>query len=73
MLSSRERAVLEKYRGLFEALEEYDRTWQLPADRMRINITLSRRIVVKLLRLKEETGKTVSRIVEEAVEELPEG
>ena len=72
MLSIRERAILEKYRALFEALEEYDRSWQLPADRVRINITLSRRIVAKLRRLKEQTGKSVSRIIEEAVEELPD-
>ena len=61
--------ILKKYKELFEALENYDRTRELPFQRKRIDITLSVRTLNKLKKLKEKTGKSISRIIEERIEE----
>ena len=57
--------IINKNKELFEALEEYDRTKELPFDRNRIDITLSVRTIKKLRELKKKTGKPISRIIEE--------
>jgi len=57
--------IINKNKELFEALEEYDRTKELPFDRKRIDITLSVRTIKKLRELKKKTGKPISRIIEE--------
>ena len=67
MRSPSEAAILRKYHDLFAALEGYDRTRQLPSDRVRVDLTLSRRVVEQLRQLREKTGTAVSRIVEDAV------
>ena len=56
--------ILEKYKHLFEILENYDKTRELPFKRKRIDITLSIRTINKLKELKEKTGKPISQIIE---------
>ena len=66
MLSGKEiKKIIEKGKNVFEALENYDRTRELPFQRKRIDLTLSVRTINKLKDLKEKTGKPVSRIIEE--------
>ena len=57
--------ILKKYKHLFDALEAYDRTRELPFQRKRIDLTLSVRTINKLKELKQKTGKPISRIIEE--------
>ena len=59
--------ILEKYKEMFEAWEEYDKTRELPFQRKRIDVTLSVRTINKLKQIKKETGKPVSRIIEECL------
>ena len=60
--------ILGKYKDVFEALENYDKTRELPFQRKRIDITLSVDTINKLKALKEETGKPISQIIEEKFE-----
>jgi len=57
--------ILKKYKDVFEALENYDKTQELPFQRKRIDITLSVETINKLRKLKEKTGKPISQIIEE--------
>ncbi len=57
--------ILNKYKDVFEALENYDETRELPFQRKRIDITLSVETINKLKKIKEKTGKPISRIIEE--------
>ncbi|MBS3086497.1 hypothetical protein J4422_02240 [Candidatus Pacearchaeota archaeon] len=57
--------ILKKYKEVFEILENYDKTRELPFQRKRIDITLSVETINKLKKLKEKTGKPISRIIEE--------
>jgi hypothetical protein len=59
--------IIKIYREMFKALEEYDRTRSLPFQRKKIYLTLSVETINKLKKLREKTGKPVSRIVEECV------
>lgn len=59
--------IIKKYKEMFEALENYDKTHELPFQRRRIDITLSVGTINKLKRLRDETGKPVSQIIEECV------
>jgi len=59
--------IIKKYKEMFETLEEYDKTRELPFQRKRIYLTLSVRTINKLKKLKKKTGKPISRIVEEYV------
>lgn len=59
--------ILKKYKELFEALENYDKTRELPSQRKRIDVTLSVRTINKLKELSKKTGKPVSHIIEEKV------
>ena len=59
--------ITRKYREMFEALEKYDKTRELPGQRKRIDITLSVRTINKLRDESKKTGKPVSRIIEECV------
>jgi len=56
--------ILEKYRDIFDALENYDKTRELPFQRKRIYLTLSVRTLNKLNQLKQKTGMPISRIIE---------
>ena len=64
-LKKKEKKILEKYKKVFDALEEYDRTGELPFQRKRIDLTLSVDTIRKLKKLREKTGKPISRIIEE--------
>ena len=61
--------ILEKYKEVFEILENYDKTRELPFQRKRIDITLSVETINKLKKLKKKTGKPISRIIEEKFSE----
>ncbi len=65
MQSTKEKKILEKYEDIFNALEEYDKTGELPFQRKRIDITLSVETINKLKKLKNKTGKPISKIIEE--------
>ena len=60
--------LVKKYRELFESLENYDKTRELPSQRKRIDVTLSVRTINKLKELKEKTGKSISQIIENRIE-----
>ena len=59
--------ILKKYKDVFEALENYDKTRELPFQRKRIDVTLSVETINKLKKLKKKTGKPISRIIEERI------
>ncbi len=65
MQSDRMKRILEKYKEVFVDLENYDKTRELPSQRKRIDVTLSVRTINKLKKIKEETGKPISHIIEE--------
>jgi hypothetical protein len=67
MQSDEIKKILRKHKKTFEALENYDKTGELPFQRKRIYLTLSVETLNKLKRLREKTGKPISRIVEEKV------
>ena len=59
--------IKKKYAEVFEILENYDKTHELPFQRKRIDITLSIETINKLKKLSEKTRKPISRIIEECV------
>ena len=59
--------ILKKYKDVFEALENYDKTRELPFQRKRIDVTLSVETINKLKRIRDKTGKPISRIIEEKI------
>ena len=59
--------ILKKNKKAFEMLENYDKTRELPFQRKRIDITLSVETINKLKKLREKTGKPISRIIEERI------
>ena len=65
MQSNEINRILKKYKGVFDALERYDRERILPFHRKRIDLTLSVATLNKLGELKERTGKPISQIIEE--------
>ena len=65
MQSNEIKRILKKYKYIFEALENYDKTRELPFQRKRIDITLSVKTLNKLKQIKEKTGKPISLIIEE--------
>jgi hypothetical protein len=67
MQSTEIRKILRKYKDVFDALENYDKTRELPFHRKRIDITLSVETLNKLKRLSAKTGKPISRIIEEKI------
>lgn len=65
MQSNEIKRILKKYKDVFEALENYDKTRELPFHRKRIDITLSVDTIKKLKILRERTGKPISQLIEE--------
>lgn len=59
--------ILKENKEVFEILENYDKTGELPFQRKRIDITLSVDTINKLRAMKEKTGKPISQIIEEKV------
>ena len=62
--------ILHKYNEMFQILEEYDKTRVWPIGRARLDVTLDKRTILKLKKLKEKTGKPISRIIEEAIKSI---
>ena len=65
MPSNKKDKILKKYKYVFETLENYDKTRELPFQRKRIDITLSVETINKLKSIKQKTGKPISQIIEE--------
>ena len=59
--------IKKKYKKVFEILSEYDKTHELPIGRERLDITLDKRTIQKLKKIKEKTGKPASQIIEQAI------
>lgn len=59
--------IKKKYKDVFEILENYDKTHELPFQRKRIDVTLSIQTINKLKKLREKTGKPISHIIEERI------
>ena len=59
--------ILKKNKEVFEIIGNYDETRELPFQRKRIDITLSVETINKLKKIKEKTGKPISRIIEEKI------
>lgn len=59
--------IKKKYKDVFETLENYDKTHELPFQRKRIDITLSVEIINKLRKMSKQTGKPISHIIEESL------
>ena len=57
--------IKKKYKDVFETLETYDKTHELPFQRKRIDVTLSVATINKLKLLSKEQGKPISHIIEE--------
>ena len=57
--------IMKKYKDVFETLENYDKTRELPFQRKRIDVTLSVNTIIKLRAMREKTGKPISHIIEE--------
>lgn len=62
--------ILKENKEIFETLENYDKTRQLPFQRKRIDITLSARTIKRLKAISAKTKKPISRIIEERIEEF---
>ena len=69
MQSSEIKQILKENKEAFKILENYDKTRELPFQRKRIDITLSVATINKLKRIKEKTGKPISRIIEEKLDD----
>ena len=67
MRSNEIKKILKKYKHVFEARENYDKTRELPFQKKRVDITLSVKAIKKLKELKNKTGKAISGIIEERV------
>ena len=62
--------IMKEGNDVFKILENYDSTREWPIGRKRIDITLSKKTIKRLKELKEKTGRSVSRIIEDAVAEI---
>ena len=67
MRSDEIKKILKRHKKSFEILENYDKTGELPFQRKRIYITLSVATINKLKKLREKTGRPISRIIEERI------
>jgi len=59
--------IKKKYKDVFETLENYDKTQELPFQRKRIDVTLSVATINKLKLLSKKTNKPISHIIEERI------
>ncbi len=59
--------ILKENKEVFDTLARYDETRELPFQRKKIYLTLSVKTINKLKKLREETGKPISRIIEEKI------
>ena len=68
MQSKEIKRILKKYKDVFDALKNYDKTRELPFHRKRLDVTLSVDTIKRLKLLKEKTGKPISQLIEEKFE-----
>ena len=59
--------IIKRGKNVFEILENYDKTKEWPLGKERIDITLSKRMLLKLKEHKNKTGEPISRIIEESL------
>lgn len=59
--------IIDENREVFDMLEIYDQTRELPFQRKRIDITLSVKAINKLKELSRKTKKPISKIIEERI------
>ena len=59
--------ILKENKDVFEILENYDKTRELPFQRKRIYLTLSVATLNKLRAIREKTGMPISRIIEKRI------
>ena len=57
--------ILKEYKDVFETLENYDKTRELPFQRKRIDITLSLKTIEKLKKLSSKSGIPISHLIEQ--------
>lgn len=67
MKKSEIKRIMKKYKEVFEILENYDKTRELPFKRKRIDITLSVGTINQLKELRKKTGKPISQLIEEKI------
>jgi hypothetical protein len=61
------RRIIAQHKDVFDALENYDKTRELPFQRKRIYLTFSVSTINKLKELKAKTGMPISRIIESRI------
>jgi hypothetical protein len=69
MQSDKVKKILKEYKDVFETLENYDKTRELPFQRKRIDITLSVETINQLKEISLKTGKPISRIIESTIKD----
>jgi len=62
--------ILKENKKVFDILESYDKTRELPFYKKRIDILLSSKTIENLNKLKQKTGKPISQIIEEKLTNL---
>ena len=62
MQSTEIKKILKKYKEVFETLENYDKTKELPFQRKRIDITLSVETINKLLKKNLNKSREIKRV-----------
>jgi len=68
MISNKQiQKIRRKYKDVFETLENYDKTHELPFQRKRIDVTLSVATINKLKLLSKKNNKPISHIIEERI------
>ena len=59
--------IINQHKDVFDAMENYDKTRELPFQRKRIYLTFSVSTLKKLKELKVKTGMSISRIIESRI------
>lgn len=62
--------IFHEHKKVFEEMEHYDRTREKLWGRKRVYITLNQRILNKLKEIKEKTGKPISHIIEDSLQNI---
>jgi hypothetical protein len=68
MLSQEIRRIMKENEKYANMLEEYDRTGEFPLDKVRRSFTLRRMTIKKLKRVSEKTGKSMSAIIDNVID-----
>ena len=68
MLPKEFERILDKNERYMKMLEYYDRTGRFPLDKIRRSFTLKEMNVTKLKKMSKETGRSMSDILDELIE-----